>query len=467
MREKYIKTILKIILIFLMIIAFEKSVSAAGARDNVDDGATGTYLDGERVLNLNIVSDINTSKDTKSYTITANTNSKYNMDRPIYQFDTIDLNIHVRFNSIALGAAKKIGMEEKYDKNKMLIEKSEFTYETNFTPEADIYLKIRPLTTGTVECKLGFWYDKTILYLGGTAYPQTEVTLTIEGIKPFSDRVEQELKKNKTGQWMERYIHTDLGEDETVVVKNVLNFSYRNHMKDNPTEIEADSKIFAFDKPEEDTGWVDMADEDIMKGIVYRRDETIVVTAMVNDQSVGVVRGEKYRVKVCFILFWETDPRKILYQRSSHLIMDAEGKETDFADHQQYFDDRVKEPVEELFKNYAAIFDDIEEGRDTVKFTDVFDDMLYYASNDSIGKEEEQKLVSKINTVLSVITNIGMILAVIMPAIVGVKYMISSVEEKAEYKKDMIPYLVGAFLLFGICTIVKILQQFGQSINNI
>ena len=39
--------------------------------------------------------------------------------------------------------------------------------------------------------------------------------------------------------------------------------------------------------------------------------------------------------------------------------------------------------------------------------------------------------------------------------------------DKSEYKKDMIPYLVGACLLFGITVIVKVLQQIGQSINNI
>ena len=39
--------------------------------------------------------------------------------------------------------------------------------------------------------------------------------------------------------------------------------------------------------------------------------------------------------------------------------------------------------------------------------------------------------------------------AVVLVAFLGIKYMLGSAEEKAEYKKDMIPYLVGAFLLFG------------------
>ena len=48
---------------------------------------------------------------------------------------------------------------------------------------------------------------------------------------------------------------------------------------------------------------------------------------------------------------------------------------------------------------------------------------------------------------------IGIILSVIILAILGIKYILGSVEEKAEYKNDIIPYLIGAALLFGISTI--------------
>lgn len=51
--------------------------------------------------------------------------------------------------------------------------------------------------------------------------------------------------------------------------------------------------------------------------------------------------------------------------------------------------------------------------------------------------------------ILTAVTNIAMILAVVVIAILGVKYMMGSTEEKAEYKKTMIPYLVGAVLVFG------------------
>ena len=104
------------------------------------------------------------------------------------------------------------------------------------------------------------------------------------------------------------------------------------------------------------------------------------------------------------------------------------------------------------------------DNRENVIFTDVLTDIDNYIPTDEAS---DGRLESKASTILTVITNIGMILSVLMLAIIGVKYMLGSLEEKAEYKKDMIPYLVGACLLFGITAIVKVLQQIGQSINNI
>lgn len=97
-------------------------------------------------------------------------------------------------------------------------------------------------------------------------------------------------------------------------------------------------------------------------------------------------------------------------------------------------------------------------------FSDVLDNIDNYKP---IDEDPDGEVEEKVSIILTVITNIGMILAVLMLAIIGVKYMLGSLEERSEYKKDMVPYLIGAFLLFGITTIVKVLQQLGQSINNI
>ncbi len=106
------------------------------------------------------------------------------------------------------------------------------------------------------------------------------------------------------------------------------------------------------------------------------------------------------------------------------------------------------------------------ESRDRVPFIDVLSDTNKYTPSD-ISPLEANEVEKKISLVLTIITNIGMILAVLMSAIIGIKYMIGSVDEKAEYKKDLIPYLVGAFLLFGISAVVGVIQKWGTTINKL
>ena len=68
------------------------------------------------------------------------------------------------------------------------------------------------------------------------------------------------------------------------------------------------------------------------------------------------------------------------------------------------------------------------------------------------------------STILSMVTSVGIVLAIIVVAVLGVKYMMGSTEEKAEYKKTMIPYLVGAVLVFGASAIGKAVINMGQSL---
>lgn len=68
--------------------------------------------------------------------------------------------------------------------------------------------------------------------------------------------------------------------------------------------------------------------------------------------------------------------------------------------------------------------------------------------------------------IVSIITTIGIIVAVIVLLILGIKYMMGSASEKAEYKKTMIPYLVGAVLIFGASAIAKAVVAMSQSITS-
>ena len=48
--------------------------------------------------------------------------------------------------------------------------------------------------------------------------------------------------------------------------------------------------------------------------------------------------------------------------------------------------------------------------------------------------------------------------------VLGIKYMMGSAEEKAEYKKTFIPYIIGAVLLFAASAFASQLYSWANSI---
>ena len=70
------------------------------------------------------------------------------------------------------------------------------------------------------------------------------------------------------------------------------------------------------------------------------------------------------------------------------------------------------------------------------------------------------------NKIMGILQVVGVLIAVIILMVLGIKYMMGSAEEKAEYKKTMIPYLVGAILIFAASTIANVVYQFATSLNS-
>lgn len=54
---------------------------------------------------------------------------------------------------------------------------------------------------------------------------------------------------------------------------------------------------------------------------------------------------------------------------------------------------------------------------------------------------------------------VGTVIAIAGIMIMGIKYMIGSVEEKAEYKKTLIPYIIGCIFIFAISNIVSLIYN--------
>lgn len=74
-------------------------------------------------------------------------------------------------------------------------------------------------------------------------------------------------------------------------------------------------------------------------------------------------------------------------------------------------------------------------------------------------EEQVQEITGIAATIVGVIRVIGVIVTVIVLIVLGIKYMAGSASERADYKKTMIPYLVGALIFFGLSQILAAIIQ--------
>ena len=79
-------------------------------------------------------------------------------------------------------------------------------------------------------------------------------------------------------------------------------------------------------------------------------------------------------------------------------------------------------------------------------------------------KAEDAKLNEIGNRIIGPIQVIGSLVSVIAIIIIGIRYMLGSVEEKAQYKETLGPYLLGAVFVFAITNILAIVYNIATSI---
>ncbi len=96
------------------------------------------------------------------------------------------------------------------------------------------------------------------------------------------------------------------------------------------------------------------------------------------------------------------------------------------------------------------------------KATDPISNPGYYNPG---GLDADNTLTQKASGIISIFTSIGMIIGVGALIALGIRYMVGSAEQKAEYKKTMIPYVVGFVMVVGISSILKLVISMLQGLN--
>lgn len=80
-------------------------------------------------------------------------------------------------------------------------------------------------------------------------------------------------------------------------------------------------------------------------------------------------------------------------------------------------------------------------------------------TGDNVPTEVQNKIEQVGNGVITLITTAGSIISVIILIVIGIKYMMGSVEEKAEYKKTLLPFVIGAIILFACSSLAGIIYN--------
>ena len=78
------------------------------------------------------------------------------------------------------------------------------------------------------------------------------------------------------------------------------------------------------------------------------------------------------------------------------------------------------------------------------------------AGNKGTTAPSETSIRDIINNIYNILFPLGVVTTVIVGGILGIKFMIASVEDKAKIKESLVPYIVGCVVIYGAFGIWKI-----------
>ena len=68
------------------------------------------------------------------------------------------------------------------------------------------------------------------------------------------------------------------------------------------------------------------------------------------------------------------------------------------------------------------------------------------------------------NTIYNILLAIAIVVAVIYAMVLGISYMVGSIEEQVKIKESLLPFVIGCILVFGAFGIWKIIANMLQGI---
>lgn len=166
----------------------------------------------------------------------------------------------------------------------------------------------------------------------------------------------------------------------------------------------------------------------------------------------------------------------IWYGKISSTIVEKDGKAVDEKGKEvkgKTVSDIIKEKVSktgEKSKEFTSIKvatsnNDKGEARDSYTYKDVLTDSGASYFSQSVPSDVNPKFNTKVSKILGVIQVIGSVISVLSLVLLGIKYMVGSVEEKADYKKELPIYALGAIMVFAISNLLSIIYNWATKIS--
>lgn len=82
-----------------------------------------------------------------------------------------------------------------------------------------------------------------------------------------------------------------------------------------------------------------------------------------------------------------------------------------------------------------------------------------YKGSHTVSTGDATYIFDKGGELLKVLRNIAAAISVVTLSVIGIRYMVGSVDQKAEYKQTMFPVVVGCFLIGSLSVILTLIQS--------
>lgn len=273
-----------------------------------------------------------------------------------------------------------------------------------------------------------------------------------------SNGTEEMLREELDSGYYETYLH---GYDKNKLVNYIVNRSYRNYTN-NDTKDHNLAKWIKSPQFSYNTKSFNWTNETLYQKLELQGLELECIAA---EKSSYWNVGETWKFNYTF--YYLPDSEKLIFAYSQNLIKDKNGEEFESGSgkiSEEDYDTRIKNIEIRTINLTAKITGERSSSGD---FDDILDKIKNYKKPSDLDSATSIKIENAASKVLTAITNVGIVASIIIIAVLGIKYMLGSLEEKAEFKKDMIPYLIGACLLFGVTAFVKIFMQWGEIISDL